>query len=64
MFLSSGSERALYLYSAASLSSGVVASVCVDVSPSTLIPFYDQDTGVVFLTGKVRRTLAVGNIRL
>uniref|UniRef100_A0A3Q2Z6P4 Coronin n=1 Tax=Hippocampus comes TaxID=109280 RepID=A0A3Q2Z6P4_HIPCM len=46
------SERALYLYSAASLSSGVVASVCVDVSPSTLIPFYDQDTGVVFLTGK------------
>ncbi|XP_051905594.1 coronin-7-like isoform X1 [Hippocampus zosterae] len=48
----SSSERALYLYSAASLSSGVVASVCVDVSPSTLIPFYDQDTGVVFLTGK------------
>ncbi|XP_061701772.1 coronin-7-like isoform X1 [Syngnathoides biaculeatus] len=48
----SRSERGLYLYSAASLSSGVVAGVSVDVSPSTLIPFYDPDTGVVLLTGK------------
>ncbi|XP_061604705.1 coronin-7-like isoform X1 [Phyllopteryx taeniolatus] len=48
----SRSERGLYLYSAVSLSSGVVASVSVDVSPSTLIPFYDPDTGVVLLTGK------------
>ncbi|KAM7371987.1 hypothetical protein PAMP_009187 [Pampus punctatissimus] len=48
----SRSERVLYLYSADSLSSGVVASVPVDVSPSTLIPFYDPDTSVVILTGK------------
>ncbi|KAM3597362.1 uncharacterized protein V6R79_003588 [Siganus canaliculatus] len=48
----SRSDRGLYLYSADSLSSGVVASVFLDVSPSTLIPFYDPDTSVVILTGK------------
>uniref|UniRef100_A0A8C7YXE4 Coronin n=1 Tax=Oryzias sinensis TaxID=183150 RepID=A0A8C7YXE4_9TELE len=48
----SRSERVLYLYSAESLSSGVVASIPVNVSPSTLIPFYDPDTSVVILTGK------------
>lgn len=50
---SSRSERVLYLYSADALSSGVVASTPVTVSPSTLIPFYDPDTSVVILTGKV-----------
>ncbi|XP_072224151.1 coronin-7 [Leuresthes tenuis] len=48
----SRSERELYLYSADSLSSGAVASTPVNVSPSTLIPFYDPDTSVVILTGK------------
>ncbi|XP_024127253.1 coronin-7 [Oryzias melastigma] len=48
----SRSERVLYLYSADALSSGVVASTPVTVSPSTLIPFYDPDTSVVILTGK------------
>ncbi|XP_077411696.1 coronin-7-like isoform X4 [Vanacampus margaritifer] len=48
----SRSERGLYLYCASALSSGVVASVSVDVSPSILIPFYDPDTSLVFLTGK------------
>eukprot|EP00064_Thunnus_orientalis_P012365 superscaffoldBa00001888_g12400 len=48
----SRSERVLYLYSAESLSSGAIASTSVDVSPSTLIPFYDPDTSVVILTGK------------
>uniref|UniRef100_A0A3B4YJF5 Coronin n=1 Tax=Seriola lalandi dorsalis TaxID=1841481 RepID=A0A3B4YJF5_SERLL len=46
------SERGLYLYSADSLSSGAIASAQVDVSPSTLIPFYDPDTSVIILTGK------------
>lgn len=31
-----------------------MAVVTLDGSPSTLIPFYDPDTSVVFLTGKVR----------
>ncbi|KAM6904962.1 coronin-7-like isoform 1-T1 [Xenentodon cancila] len=48
----SRSERGLYLYSAASLSTGAVASMPVNVSPSTLIPYYDPDTSVVILTGK------------
>ncbi|XP_029015319.1 coronin-7-like isoform X1 [Betta splendens] len=48
----SRSERGLYLFSADSLSSGAVANVQVDVSPSTLIPFYDPDTSLVVLTGK------------
>uniref|UniRef100_A0A665VCV2 Coronin n=1 Tax=Echeneis naucrates TaxID=173247 RepID=A0A665VCV2_ECHNA len=48
----SRSERGLYLYSADSLSSGAIANIQVDVSPSTLIPFYDPDTNVIILTGK------------
>ncbi|XP_015246707.1 PREDICTED: coronin-7-like isoform X2 [Cyprinodon variegatus] len=48
----SRSERELYLFSADSLSSGPVASTALNVSPSTLIPFYDPDTSVVILTGK------------
>uniref|UniRef100_W5LHR0 Coronin n=1 Tax=Astyanax mexicanus TaxID=7994 RepID=W5LHR0_ASTMX len=46
------SERQLYLYSSKSLASGALANAAADVSPSTLIPFYDPDTSVVFLTGK------------
>ncbi|KAI4890469.1 hypothetical protein NFI96_021847 [Prochilodus magdalenae] len=46
------SERQLYLFSSESLASGAVATEPTDVSPSTLIPFYDTDTSVVFLTGK------------
>uniref|UniRef100_A0A8D0A675 Coronin n=1 Tax=Sander lucioperca TaxID=283035 RepID=A0A8D0A675_SANLU len=48
----SRSERVLYLYSADSLSSGAIASTSIDISPSTLIPFYDPDTSVVILTAK------------
>lgn len=48
----SHSERGLYLYSADSLSSGAIANTPINVSPSTLIPFYDPDTGVVIVSGK------------
>lgn len=48
----SRSERGLYLYSADSLSSGAVANIAVNISPSTLIPFYDPDSGIVILSGK------------
>ncbi|XP_074866458.1 coronin-7 isoform X2 [Carettochelys insculpta] len=48
----SRSERQLSLYDAAALAAGPLAVVGTDVSPSILIPFYDQDTSVVFLTGK------------
>lgn len=46
------SERGLYLFSTDNLSSGAVSNLNLDVSPSTLIPFYDPDTSVVILTGK------------
>uniref|UniRef100_A0A8C0IVV5 Coronin n=1 Tax=Chelonoidis abingdonii TaxID=106734 RepID=A0A8C0IVV5_CHEAB len=46
------SERQLYLSDAASLAAGPLAVVSIDTAPSTLIPFYDPDTSVVFLTGK------------
>lgn len=46
------SERGLFLYATDSLSSGAVSNVYVNVSPSTLVPFYDPDTSVVILTGK------------
>lgn len=50
----SRSERGIYLYSADALSSGAITNVHIDISPSTLIPFYDPDTSLVILTGKVR----------
>ncbi|XP_063048615.1 coronin-7 isoform X1 [Engraulis encrasicolus] len=48
----SRSERQLYLICASDVSAGPVGSVSADVSPSTLIPFYDPDTSVAFLSGK------------
>ncbi|XP_067089759.1 coronin-7-like [Osmerus mordax] len=48
----SRSERLLYLFSADALSSGAVASAPADMSPSTLIPFYDPDTSLAVLTAK------------
>ncbi|KAM3916335.1 coronin-7-like [Leptodactylus fuscus] len=48
----SRSERQLTLHSSQDLSLGPVATVSIDVSPSTLIPYYDPDTGLLLLTGK------------
>lgn len=48
----SRSERQLTLHSAQDLSQGPIATISIDVSPSTLIPYYDPDTGLLLLTGK------------
>ncbi|KAM4697331.1 coronin-7-like [Rhinophrynus dorsalis] len=48
----SRSERQLSLLSTEDLSRGPVASVSLDMSPSTLIPHYDPDTGLLLLSGK------------
>ncbi|NXT34826.1 CORO7 protein, partial [Pelecanoides urinatrix] len=48
----SRSERRILLYRAQALPEGPLAVLGLDVAPSTLLPFYDEDTGVVFLTGK------------
>ena len=41
------------LYSVEDLESGAKDHLSFDTSPATLIPHYDSDTNVVFLTGKV-----------
>ncbi|XP_067859174.1 coronin-7 [Heptranchias perlo] len=46
------SERQIYLYNVGSLSAGPLATAGIDAAPSTLIPFYDEDTSTVYLTGK------------
>ncbi|NXP54292.1 CORO7 protein, partial [Heliornis fulica] len=48
----SRSERRISLYRAQALAEGPLSVLGLDVAPSTLLPFYDEDTGVVFLTGK------------
>ncbi|XP_007499130.2 coronin-7 isoform X1 [Monodelphis domestica] len=48
----SRSERQLLLYGAGSLGGGPLAVLGLDVAPSTLLPSYDPDTGLVLLTGK------------
>ncbi|XP_061848120.1 coronin-7 isoform X2 [Colius striatus] len=48
----SRSERKILLYRAQALPEGPVSVLSLDVAPSTLLPFYDEDTSVVFLTGK------------
>ncbi|XP_030740254.1 coronin-7 isoform X2 [Echinops telfairi] len=48
----SRSERQLLLYSANTLAGGPLAVLGLDVAPSTLLPSYDPDTGLVLLTGK------------
>ncbi|XP_051037279.1 coronin-7 isoform X2 [Phodopus roborovskii] len=48
----SRSERQLQLYLADALADGPSAVLGLDVAPSTLLPSYDPDTGLVLLTGK------------
>ncbi|XP_012587123.1 PREDICTED: coronin-7 [Condylura cristata] len=48
----SRSERQLLLFSAKELAGGPLAVLGLDVAPSTLLPSYDPDTGLVLLTGK------------
>ncbi|KAB0350227.1 hypothetical protein FD754_015084 [Muntiacus muntjak] len=48
----SRSERQLLLYSAEALAGGPSAVLGLDMAPSTLLPSYDPDTGLVLLTGK------------
>ena len=47
------SDRILSVYDSRNMSE-VLSTVESTVAPSTLIPFYDEDSSVVFLTAKVR----------
>lgn len=46
------SERQISIYKATNLSAPI-NTVGLDVSPAILIPFYDEDSSTLFLTGKV-----------
>ncbi|XP_036776347.2 coronin-7 isoform X1 [Manis pentadactyla] len=48
----SRSERQLLLYSSDALAGGPLSVLGLDAAPSTLLPSYDPDTGLVLLTGK------------
>ena len=45
------SERQVMVYRASDLKE--VNTVPLDVSPTILIPYYDQDSNTLFVTGKV-----------
>lgn len=47
------SERQISIYKATDLSAPI-NTVGLDVSPAILIPFYDDDSSTLFLTGKVQ----------
>ena len=46
------SQRLLYVYRSTNLSSPL-NTLNLDVSPTLLIPYYDDDSSTLFLTGKV-----------
>lgn len=46
------SVRTVTLYNTSNLGSAI-AEVSTNISPATLVPFYDRDTKLLFLTGKV-----------
>ncbi len=49
--------RTISLYDTAS--SSVLSEISTTVSPATLIPHYDVDTKLLFLTGKVIYTVVI-----
>jgi len=46
------SVRQIAIYDASDLSS-VLHKLDLDTSPSILIPYYDEDSSIVFVTGRV-----------
>jgi hypothetical protein len=47
-----GSERQINIFDPRNMSQKI-ATIKIDSSPSTLLPFYDEDTEVLFVAGKV-----------
>lgn len=52
LFIYRVSERQISIYKASDLAAPI-NTVGLDVSPAILIPFYDEDSSTLFLTGKV-----------
>ena len=51
------SDRIISLYDSRNLSEAM-SCIQTNVAPSTLIPFYDEDSSIVFLSSKVNSLLA------
>ncbi|KAI9139862.1 hypothetical protein BKA69DRAFT_1176292 [Paraphysoderma sedebokerense] len=54
---SKSSQREVNLYTTASTDPNPVASLQLDISPSVLVPYYDEDTKVMYLTGRGDRMI-------
>lgn len=60
MFAFRVSERQISIYKATDLSAPI-NTVGLDVSPAILMPYYDEDSSTLFVTGKVRLTKIIEN---
>lgn len=49
------SERQILMYNSSDLTH--VTTVSLDVSPSILVPFYDEDSSILLLSGRVSSSL-------
>jgi hypothetical protein len=52
------SQRLVYVFRSTDLSTSL-NTLNLDVSPTLLIPYYDEDSSTVFLTGKVIRPVFI-----
>ena len=48
------SNREIRVYDADNLAAGALSTTQMDISPGVLVPYYDEDTKVLFLWGRVR----------
>ena len=52
------SQRLVYVFRSTDLSTSL-NTLNLDVSPTLLIPYYDEDSSTVFLTGKVTQPVFI-----
>lgn len=55
-YLNRVSERQVYVFKISNLNDAI-GMISLDVSPALLIPYYDEDSSTVFLTGKGDTTI-------
>lgn len=55
LFIFRSSQRLLYVFRSTDLSASL-NTLNLDVSPTLLVPYYDEDSSTLFLTGKVSST--------
>jgi len=53
LYFCRNSVRTVFLFNTSDLSTPI-SEISTNISPATLFPFYDQDTKLLYLTGKVQ----------